>query len=77
MNLTHFLCQYCLDVNQLNRILDVVGFPSEKLLSQVNEDARAYLERIANRPKRESFEEYFKEIKSADGNSLPIFLFCL
>lgn len=57
-------------VNQLNRILDVAGFPSEKLLTQVNEDARAYLERIANRPKRQNFNEYFKEIRSADAVSL-------
>jgi serine/threonine protein kinase len=67
----HFLY---LDVNQLNRILDVAGFPSEKLLSQVNEDARAYLERIANRPRRQNFTEYFREIQSADG-SLH-YLFC-
>lgn len=51
----------------------MAGFPSEKLLTQVNEDARAYLERIANRPKRQNFDEYFKEIKSADGNSLLVF----
>ena len=61
-------------MNQLNRILDVAGFPSEKLLSQVNEDARAYLERIANRPRRQNFTEYFREIQSADGSLL--YLFC-
>lgn len=51
-------------VNQLNRILDVAGFPSPKLLSQVNEDARTYLERNPNRQKRVDFKEYFSEIKS-------------
>lgn len=51
-------------VNQLNRILEVAGFPSEKLLSNINEDARAFLDRSQTKPKRANFEEYFHEIKS-------------
>ena len=58
---------FILDVNQLNRILDVAGFPSPKLLTQVNEDARTYLERNPNRQKRVDFKEYFSEIKSDAG----------
>lgn len=51
-------------VNQLNRILDVAGFPSTKLLEQVNEDARSYLERNIRRPPRVNLNEYFSEIRS-------------
>jgi p38 MAP kinase len=50
-------------VNQLNRILEVAGFPSPTLLAQVNEDARSYLERNQRKP-RVNFSEYFSEIKS-------------
>lgn len=55
------------DVNQLNRILDVAGFPSSKLLEQVNEDARSYLEKNPRRPPRVNFNEYFREITSPTG----------
>lgn len=51
-------------VNQLNRILEVAGFPSQKLLEQVNEDARSYLERNPRRPPRVNFTDYFHEIRS-------------
>lgn len=51
-------------VNQLNRILEVAGYPEKKLLDQVNDDARTYLERNPHRPKRVNFNEYFHEIKS-------------
>ncbi len=53
-----------IDVNQLNRILEVVGFPSGELLSQINQDARAYLEHSANRPGRVNFADYFREIEN-------------
>lgn len=55
------------DVDQLNRILEVVGFPEDNLLQQINDDARAYLERMNNHPHRIDFREYFHEIKSSDG----------
>lgn len=51
-------------VNQLNRILEVVGYPSDSLLGQINDDARNYLERIQNKPTRVGFSEYFGEITS-------------
>ena len=51
-------------VNQLNRILDVVGFPSANLLTHINEDARHYLERISTRPERVNFAQYFHEVNS-------------
>ena len=54
-------------MNQLNRILDVTGFPSEELLAQVNEDARNYLEKNPKRPKRVNFSEYFHDINSPQG----------
>lgn len=57
-------------VNQLNRILEVAGFPSEKLLSQVNEDARTYLVRNQDRPPRVDFSQYFHEIQSPAAISL-------
>lgn len=52
------------DVDQLNRILEVVGFPSETLLSQINEDAKHYLDRILKKPDRANFAQYFHEISS-------------
>lgn len=59
-------------MNQLNRILEVAGFPSPNLMSQVNEDARIYLERNSTRPPRVNFDEYFHEIhvKSPAGKIL-------
>lgn len=53
-------------VNQLNRILDVTGYPSQKLLEQVNEDARNYLEKNPKRPQRVNFSDYFEEITSPE-----------
>ncbi len=58
-----------IDVNQLNRILDVTGFPSRKLLDQVNEDARNYLEKNQRKPERVNFAEYFHEIDNPYGNN--------
>lgn len=57
----------CKDVNQLNRILEVAGFPSEKLLNNINEEARNFLERSQIKPKRVNFAEYFHEISSPLG----------
>ena len=54
-------------VNQLNRILDVVGYPPETLINQINEDARTYLERNPRRPPRVNFSEYFQEIHAPEG----------
>lgn len=65
------------DVNQLNRILEVAGFPSEKMLSNINEDARAFLERSQNRHARVNFSEYFHEIKSKNGIKLNISLYII
>ncbi|CAF1074412.1 unnamed protein product, partial [Brachionus calyciflorus] len=39
-------------VNQLNRILDVVGYPSDDLLKEISDDARQYLERTQRRQQR-------------------------
>jgi hypothetical protein len=58
------------DVNQLNRILDVVGFPPESLINQINADARTYLERNPKRPPRVNFSEYFQEINSPEGKQI-------
>ena len=55
------------DVNQLNRILEVVGYPSENLLAQINEEARTYLERAPRKPTRVNFAEHFSEIRSPLG----------
>ncbi|RNA05792.1 mitogen-activated kinase 11 [Brachionus plicatilis] len=49
-------------VNQLNRILDVVGYPSEEFLQDVTPEARQYLERTQLRQRRADFYEYFHEI---------------
>lgn len=51
-------------VNQLNRILEVVGYPSENLILQINDDAKSYLERNPKRPQRVNFNEHFNEIAS-------------
>jgi len=59
-------------VNQLNRILDVAGFPSPNLMRQVNEDARTYLERNPNRPVRVNFTEYFHDIYARSPTGMPI-----
>ena len=59
---------FSIDVNQLNRILDVVGFPSSSLISQINDDAKSYLERNPKRPTRVDFATHFHEIKSPLGN---------
>jgi p38 MAP kinase len=53
----------------LNRILEVVGYPSDSLLQQINEDARNYLERTPLRPQRVDFHAYFaNEIQSPLGS---------
>jgi p38 MAP kinase len=49
-------------VNQLNRILNVVGYPQAKLLNQINQDAKNYLERMENKPRRVVFPEFFSSI---------------
>lgn len=51
-------------VNQLNRILEVTGFPSPALLAHVNEDARNFLERNQQRNQRVDFAQYFNTIES-------------
>ncbi len=51
-------------MNQLNRILEVVGYPSPSLMSQINEEARSYLDRMTNRPNRVDFADYFNRIRS-------------
>lgn len=53
-----------IDVSQLNKILDVVGFPEPALLSQLNDDARVYLERMPRRPSRVDFYTHFNRIES-------------
>ncbi|CAF1000268.1 unnamed protein product [Brachionus calyciflorus] len=50
-------------LNQLNRILDVVGYPSDDLLKEISDDARLYLESTERRPKSVNFTEYFREIQ--------------
>lgn len=57
-------------VDQLNKILQVVGFPSDSLLAQINQDARSYLERMPVRPARVNFSEYFSDIKSSSAIEL-------
>lgn len=59
---------FLLDIGQLNLILYVTGYPSQKLLSQINEDARIYLENKTNKPTRVNFLDYFADIKSKTGN---------
>lgn len=65
LNVLFILLQ--IDVNQLNRILDVVGYPPESLINQINEDARTYLEKNPKRPPRVNFSEYFHEINAPEG----------
>lgn len=64
---TIFIYYLKIDVNQLNRILEVVGYPSENLLAQINEEARTYLERAPRKPTRVNFAEHFSEIRSPLG----------
>ena len=45
----------------------MVGYPSENLLAQINEEARSYLERAPRKPTRVNFAEHFREIKSPLG----------
>jgi p38 MAP kinase len=52
------------DVDQLNLILNVVGYPDNDLLQGINQDARNYLEKLETHPTRVNFKEYFSEIKS-------------
>ena len=58
------------DVNQLNRILDVVGYPSQDLLQKINQDARHYLEQTPSKPPRVNFAEYFNEIQNPEAIDL-------
>ena len=51
-------------MSQLNKILDVVGFPEPALLEQLNDDARVYLERMPKRPNRVDFYAHFSRIES-------------
>lgn len=53
-----------LDINYLNRIMDVVGYPSEEFLAQITADSRQYIERTQANKKRVNFREYFSEINS-------------
>ena len=55
----------------------MVGFPSPSLLSQINEDARHYLERISNQAERVNFAQHFSEINSPLGNIKNIELIIL
>jgi hypothetical protein len=57
----------CLDVDQLNIILDVVGFPDGELLEEINDDARGFLQRMTNHPNRVDFYQYFPEIQAPNG----------
>lgn len=46
----------------MNRILDLVGYPSNEFLQDVTAEARQYLERTQVRQQRVNFYEYFHEI---------------
>ena len=59
----------------MNRILEVVGYPSENLLQQINVDARNYLERTNLRPRRVNFLAHFEnQIQSPLGFDSHIYL---
>ncbi|RNA07393.1 mitogen-activated kinase 14 [Brachionus plicatilis] len=51
-------------INYLNRIMDVVGYPSEEFLQQITFDSRQYIERTQANKKRVNFKEYFSEINN-------------
>lgn len=51
----------------MNKILEVTGYPNADLISQVNEDAKNYLERIPNRNPRVNFTNYFAQIQTPSG----------
>lgn len=55
-------------INQLSRILNLVGFPSNDLLGKVAPDARNYLERMTERPTRANFHEHFHKITTPLGS---------
>ena len=68
MLIDNFFYLIQIDVNQLNRILEITGYPTTTLLAQVNEDARHYLERNEKRNARVNFTQYFHQIQTPSGN---------
>ena len=48
----------------------MVGYPSQSLLSQINDDAKIYLEKNPKRPPRVNFTEYFHEINAPESKKI-------
>ena len=61
-----------LDINQLHRIIDVVGYPSESFLEKISKDSQSFLENIPIKSTRVNFNEYLIAIKSPSGMILSL-----
>ena len=55
------------DRDQLEKIMDVVGYPSDSVLSRMDVNQREFFQKIPTRPNRVGVNEYFREIESRDG----------
>ena len=71
--ITLFISKFCLssllDVDQLDIILSLVGFPNESFLNEINDEAKSFLNKKEPKPQRVNLMEHFgRTIPNRDGN---------